>query len=157
MTKYMIVHCKHEGCYENCLSIDNKYQAHITQITINIPKVFLFNNREEADIFFNEYINDVDVLDIRCKKGDDVEHCDVCTCGIIDFDAEGNTNLFYNKTNQIFLLENSAQTFTSSSSMNYDVHNMNLTSKLLKHGCKKLSVDQKQKYIQLGKMCEENF
>jgi hypothetical protein len=152
----MIVHCKHDGCYENCVSIDNKNNAQITQITINLPKVFLFNNKEDADIFFNGYINDVDVIDTRCKKGDDVVHCDVCTCGIIDFDKNGNTVLFYNKTNQIFLLENSAQTFTTHANMYYDSHNMNLSNKLLSRGCKKLSVEQKIKYIKLGKMCEEN-
>ena len=87
-TKYMIVHCKHEGCFENCIKIDQEHCAQITQVTINIPKVFIFYDREEANLFFNEYINDVDVIDPRCKKGNDVDHCQVCTCGIVDFDEE---------------------------------------------------------------------
>ena len=156
-TKYMIVHCKHEGCFENCIKIDQEHCAQITQVTINIPKVFIFSDREEANLFFNEYINDVDVIDPRCKKGNDVDHCQVCTCGIVDFDEEGNTVLFYNKLNQIFLLENTAQTFTSSASVNHDVHNMNLTNKFIASKCRKLSREQKERYVELGKLCEENM
>ena len=155
-TKYIIVHCKHDGCYEDCTSFNTHHNAQITKITINLPKVFLFTSREEANIFFNEYINDVDVIDPRCKKGDVIEHCQICTCGIIDFDNEGNTVLFYNKTNQIFFLENTAQTFTSSANVNQDVHNMNLTNKFI-HNCKKLSREQKEKYIELGQLCKDNF
>ena len=52
----------------------------------------MFDSREQAQDFFEEYINDVDVLDIRCKKGDDVFHIDYCTCGIIELDEDGSVS-----------------------------------------------------------------
>jgi hypothetical protein len=59
--------------------------------------MFLFNTREEAQDFFEEYMNDVDCIDNRCKKGNDVVHMDYCTCGIIEMDEDDNPILFYNK------------------------------------------------------------
>jgi hypothetical protein len=154
MTKYIITHCRHEGCYDFQYYEDEKSKTRLTSITINPPKIFLFNNKEEAHDFFNEYMNDIDVIDPRCKKDDEVVHIDYCTCGIIEMDEDDNPILFYNKKNQLFLMENSAQVFTPPQAIKDDMINMNLTNSLIKK-CKKLGREQKQRYIELGKMCEE--
>ena len=114
----------------------------------------MFDSREQAQDFFEEYINDVDVLDIRCKKGEEVVHIDYCTCGCIEMDDDGNPILFYNKKNQIFFLEIGAQVFTPPSDIKIDISNLNLTNKLIRK-CKTLGKEQKQRYIELGKMCEQ--
>ena len=103
MTKYVIIHCKHEGCYDFQCYQDESSKTRLTSITINPPKIFLFNDKEEAQEFFSDYMNDVDVTDIRCKRGEEVIHIDYCTCGVIELDEEENPILFYNKKNQIFL------------------------------------------------------
>ena len=154
MAKYIIVHCKHEGCYDFQFYEDEKTKTRLTSIAINPPKIFLFNEKEAAHDFFSEYMNDVDVIDSRCKKGEEVEHQDYCTCGIIELDDDSNPILFYNKKNQIFLLENSALVFTPPQIVKDDIINYNLTNSLIKR-CKKLDKEQKQRYIDLGKMCEE--
>jgi hypothetical protein len=154
MTKYIIIHCRHEGCYDFQYYEDEKSRTRLTSITINPPKIFLFNNKDEAHDFFNEYMNDIDVIDPRCKKDDEVVHIDYCTCGIIEMDEDDNPILFYNKKNQLFLMENSAQVFTPPQPIKDDMLNMNLTNSLIKR-CKKLGREQKQRYIELGKMCEE--
>ena len=48
MVKYMVIHCKHEGCYDFQYFEDEKTKTRLTSITINPPKIFLFNNKEEA-------------------------------------------------------------------------------------------------------------
>ena len=154
MTKYIITHCRHEGCYDFQYYEDEKSKTRLTSITINPPKIFLFNNKDEAHDFFNEYMNDIDVIDPRCKKDDEVVHIDYCTCGIIEMDEDDNPILFYNKKNQLFLMENNAQVFTPPQAIKDDMINMNLTNSLIKR-CKKLGREQKQRYIELGKMCEE--
>ena len=88
MAKYLIIHNKHEGCYDFQCYQDEVARIRLTSITINPPKIFMFTTREEAQDFFEEYINDVDCIDIKCKKGDEVEHLDYCTCGIIELDNE---------------------------------------------------------------------
>ena len=153
-TKYMIIHCRHEGCYDFPVFEDEKTRTRITSITVNTPKIFLFNNKEEAHDFFSEYMNDVDAIDPRCKKGEEVEHQDHCTCGIIEMDDDGNPILYYNKRNQLFLLENSAQVFSPPQNLKDDVSNLNLTNSLIKN-CKKLDKVQRDTYIELGKYCEE--
>ena len=154
IVKYMIIHCRHDGCYDFPCYEDEKMKMRLTSITINPPKVFLFNTKEEAHEFFNEYMNDVDVIDPRCKNGEEVEHIDYCTCGIIEMDEDDNPILFYNKKNQLFLMENSAQVFTPPQDLKDDMNNMNLTNSLIKRS-KKLGKEQKQRYIELGKICEE--
>jgi hypothetical protein len=126
----------------------------LTSITINPPKIFMFNDREQAQDFFEEYINDVDVIDLRCKNGNEVVHLDYCTCGIIEVDEDENPVLFYNKKNQIFLLEHGPQVFLPPQELKNDIKNMNLTNSLLRK-CKKLSKEQRKRYIELGKYCEE--
>jgi len=96
MTKYIIIHCRHEGCYDFQYYEDEKSRTRLTSITINPPKIFLFNNKDEAHDFFNEYMNDIDVIDPRCKKDDEVVHIDYCTCGIIEMDEDDNPILFFN-------------------------------------------------------------
>ena len=154
MVKYIIVHCRHDGCYDFQYYEDEKTRTRLTSITINPPKIFMFTTKEDAHEFFDEYMNDIDEIDTRCKKGEEVEHQDYCTCGIIEMDEDGNPILFYNKKNQLFLLEHSAQVFTPPQTLKDDISNLNLTNKLIKK-CKKLDKEQREKYIELGKMCQE--
>ena len=155
MTKYIVAHCKHDGCYNFKSFQDESSKTRITSIKINPPKIFLFETKVQAHFFFNEYINDVDAIDVRCKKSEDeIEHINYCTCGIIEVDENDNPSFFYNKTNQIFLLEIGAQTFLTTQSLKKDISNMNLTNKLIKN-CKSLDLEQKKKYIELGKVCQE--
>ena len=154
MVKYIIVHCRHDGCYDFQYYEDEKTRTRLTSITINPPKIFMFTSKEDAHEFFDEYMNDIDEIDTRCKKGEEVEHQDYCTCGIIEMDDDGNPILFYNKKNQLFLLEHSAQVFTPPQTLKDDISNLNLTNKLIKK-CKKLDKETRDKYIELGKMCQE--
>ena len=154
MVKYIIVHCKHEGCYDFQYYEDEKTRTRLTSITINPPKIFMFTTKEDAHEFFDEYMNDIDEIDPRCKKGEEVEHQDYCTCGIIEMDEDGNPILFYNKKNQLFLLEHSAQVFTPPQGLKDDINYFNLTNKLIKKS-KKLDKEQRERYIELGKMCQE--
>lgn len=154
MVKCLIIHNKHEGCYDFQYYEDEASKMRLTSITINPPKIFMFDSREQAQDFFEEYINDVDVLDIRCKKGDEVVHIDYCTCGIIELDDDENPILFYNKKNQIFLMETGPQVFLPPQELKNDVKNLNLTNKLIKK-CKTLGREQRKRYIELGKYCEE--
>lgn len=156
MMRYLVVHCKHEGCYDYKCVEDPETNTKITPVTINPPKVFFFSDKEQANDFFIEYMNDVDVIDERCKKGDEIVHQDYCTCGIIEMDEEGNTNLFYNRKNQIFLLEHSAEIFIPSDSLKKDIHNINLTNKFIRN-YKTLSKEQKDRYIELGRVCKESM
>ena len=80
MIKYIVLHNTHNGCYDFQYYEDEKARLRLTSITINPPKIFLFNDRESAQDFFEEYINDVDVIDPKCKKDDDIEHVNHCTC-----------------------------------------------------------------------------
>jgi hypothetical protein len=154
MVKYIVLHNKHEGCYDFQYYEDPEAKIRLTSITINPPKLFMFDNREQAQDFFEEYINDVDVIDIRCKKGDEVEHIDYCTCGIIELDDDENPILFYNKKNQIFLLEHGPQTFMPHQELKNDIKNLNLTNRLIRK-CKTLGREQRKRYIELGKCCQE--
>lgn len=155
MVNFIIVHCKHEGCYDTPILEDEITRTRITPITINPPKIFMFNDKEKAYDFFNDYINDVDVIDVRCKKGDEISHQEYCTCGIIEFDENNDQPiLFYNKKNQIFLLEIGAQVFSVSSDLKNDIDNLNTTNKLIKK-CKTLGSEQRQTYIELGEICKK--
>ena len=154
MVKYIIIHNKHEGCYDFQYYEDEASRMRLTSITINPPKIFMFDSKEQAQDFFEEYINDVDVIDIRCRKGQEVEHIDYCTCGIIELDEEENPILFYNKRNQIFLMEHGPQIFLPSQELKNDVKNLNLTNRLIRK-CKTLGKEQRKRYIELGKYCEE--
>jgi len=154
MIKYLIIHNKHEGCYDFQCYQDEAARIRLTSITINPPKIFVFNTRDEAQDFFEEYINDVDCIDIRCKKGDEVEHIDYCTCGIIELDEKGEPILFYNKKNQIFLMEHGPQVFIPDQELKNDIRNLNLTNRLIRK-CKSLGREQRKRYIELGRYCEE--
>lgn len=154
MVNCIIIHNKHEGCYDFQYYEDPEKKLRLTSITINPPKIFLFDNREKAQDFFEEYINDVDVIDNKCKKGEEVEHVDYCTCGIIELDEDENPILFYNKKNQIFLMEDGPRIFLPNQELKNDVKNLNLTNRLIRK-CKTLGREQRKRYIELGKYCEE--
>lgn len=154
MVKYVIIHNKHEGCYDFQCYQDEVARIRLTSITINPPKIFMFDTREEAQDFFEEYINDVDCIDIKCRRGEEVEHVDYCTCGIIELDSDGEPILFYNKKNQIFLMEHGPQLFLPNQDLKNDIRNLNLTNKLIRK-CKSLGREQRKRYIELGKYCEE--
>ena len=154
-TQYIVIHNKHEGCYDYHCYEDMETRMRITSITINPPKIFLFQTREQAQDFFEEYMNDIDCLDIRCKKeNDEVEHIECCTCGIIECDKNGDPILFYNKKNQIFLLEQKQQFFMPDFQLKSDISNMNLTNRLI-HKVRRLDKEQRKKFIELGKYCQE--
>jgi hypothetical protein len=156
MIRYLVIHNKHEGCYEYRCFEDHENKIKLTSITINPPKIFMFQNKEQASDFFNEYINEVDIMDARCKSGEEVEHVDYCTCGVIELDDDENPVLFYNKRNQIFLMEMGGQVFLPPQNTKSSIDDMNLTNRLIRR-CKHLDDEQKQKYIELGKFCEESI
>ena len=153
MITYILVHCKHNGCNQSFTpAFGGDHRKLFGQVSLNSPKVFLFYDKSKANEFFHEYMNDVDVIDERCKKSGKVEHIDFCTCGILDLDDEGDVRLFYNKTDQIYLLEISAQVYMSCDETQISVNNANLTRRFMRD-CKKLEVEQRNAYIELGKMC----
>ncbi len=155
MPQYIIVHCKHEGCYNPLMFRDEKLENKISPIHINPPKIFLFDNKPEAKEFFTDYINDVDVLDERCKHDEDINHIDHCSCGIVHLDDEtGEPNLFYNQKNQIFLLEPSAQIFAPPHFQKIEMANLNLINSLVRTS-RTLRKEQQRRYVELGKRCEE--
>lgn len=155
MPQYIIVHCKHEGCYNPLMFRDEKLDNKISPIHINPPKIFLFDNKPEAKEFFTDYINDVDVLDERCKHDEDINHIDHCSCGIVHLDDEtGEPNLFYNQKNQIFLLEPSAQIFAPPHFQKIEMANLNLINSLVRTS-RTLRKEQQRRYVELGKRCEE--
>ena len=154
MVKYIITHCRHDGCYDFKSYEDVAVRTRLASITINPPKLYFFDKKDEANEFFSDYMNDLDVIDNRCKKGDDeIEHVEYCICGIIETDDDGNPNLFYNKNNQLFLMEQSAQVFTPKQGIKDTLNNLNLTNSIIKR-CKSLEKEQRQRYIELGKVCQ---
>ena len=154
MIKYLIIHNKHEGCYDFQYYEDEVEKIRLTSITINPPKIFMFNYKEQAQDFFEEYVNDIDVIDLKCKKDDEIDHADFCTCGIYEFDDDDNPILFYNKKNQIFLMEHSPQIFVPPQGLKNGIKNLNSTNRLIRKR-KTLSRVQRRKYIELGKYCQE--
>jgi hypothetical protein len=93
-------------------------------------------------------------FDPRCKKGNEISHVEYCSCGITDLDDDGNPTLFYNKRDQIFLLENGAQVFNVPQNTKNDISNMNLLNQLIKK-CKRLNKEEHSKYIELANVCKE--
>lgn len=151
--KYVIIHCKHEGCYEYKSVEDTAIQMRMTSIRINPPKLFVFDDMESAGEFFEEYMSDVDCVDIKCRNGQDVEHVDYCTCGIVELNEEGYPILFYNKIHQIFLTEISCNVYEPLREVKHNICNMNLTNKLIRN-CRRLTKEQREQYIELGKVCQ---
>ena len=72
----------------------------------------------------------------------------------IELDEDENPILFYNKKNQIFLMETGPQVFLPPQELKNDVRNLNLTNSLMRK-CKTLGREQRKRYIELGKYCEE--
>lgn len=154
---YIIVHCKHEGCGINKVFGEETSGTKARQITINPPKIFVFSSRPEAMEFFTDYINDVDVLDHRCKNDkDEINHIDHCICGIIQLDEDQQPILFYNAKNQIFLLEQGPQVFVPPHDLKMNTNNLNLIN-LLVTKTKTLDDEQKKRYIELGKRCQKHL
>jgi hypothetical protein len=156
MIRYLVIHNKHEGCYDFHCFEDHENKRRLTSITINPPKIFMFNDKEQAHDFFNEYIAEVDIVDPNCKDGEEIEHVDFCTCGIVELDDDENPVLFYNKRNQVFFLEMGGQVFLPPQNTKNNIDDMNLTNRLIRR-CKHLDSEQKLKYIELGKTCEESM
>ena len=52
MKKYLIIHNKHEGCYDFPYYEDEAAKIKLTSIRINPPKIFMFDNKESAQDFF---------------------------------------------------------------------------------------------------------
>jgi hypothetical protein len=155
MPQYIIVHCKHDGCYNPLMFKDENPKTRVASVQINPPKIFLFDNKPEAKEFFSDYINDVDVLDERCKINEDINHVDYCNCGIVKLDDEdGQPILFYNQKNQIFLLEPAAQVFAPAHDVKLEMVNLNLINSLVRTS-RTLGREQQRKYVELGKRCEE--
>jgi len=48
----MIIHNKHEGCYDFQCYEDPEKKIRLTSITVNPPKILLSNDREQAQEFF---------------------------------------------------------------------------------------------------------
>jgi hypothetical protein len=69
-------------------------------------------------------------------------------------DEDENPILFYNKKNQIFLLEHGPQVFLPPQELKNDIKNLNLTNGLMRK-CKRLGKEQRERYIELGKYCQE--
>ena len=153
-TKFIIVHCKHEGCYEYNYVDDAKINARMTSIRINPPRLFVFENKEHAAEFMDEYISQVDITDAKCKKNGEIEHVDYCTCGIVEVNEEGQTVLFYNKTNQIFLTESCSQFYEPNLELKQDINNMNISNRHIRM-CRRLAKEQRLQYIELGRVCQE--
>ncbi len=153
--QYIIVHCKHDGCYNPLMFKDEKPSIKTASVQINPPKIFLFDNKPEAKEFFSDYINDVDVLDEQCKTDEEIIHVTGCNCGIVKLDDDdGQPILFYNQKNQIFLLEPLAQVFAPSHEVKLEVVNLNLINSLVRTS-KTLAREQQRRYVDLGKRCEE--
>jgi hypothetical protein len=153
MTKHLIVHCTHAGCYDYKSMKDDNAIPLMTRVKINAPRVFMFDDKFQASEFFHEYMNEIDCIDIRCRQENETIHLDNCTCGVVNTNEDGDPILFYNKVHQIFLLDMAAQTFTPSKDLRIDINNMNLTnSHIIK--CKTLSKTQRESYIELGRVCQ---
>jgi hypothetical protein len=154
MTRYIVVHCRHEGCYDFKCDEDHVTQRRMTTIRINPPKMFMFDDSESAGEFFEEYIADIDCFDIKCRKGVDIEHEDDCTCGIVEVNDEGYPILFYNRIHQIFLTEVGSKMFEPIAELKHNICNMNLTNRLIRR-CRRLNKEQRDQYIELGRVCQE--
>jgi len=155
MPQFIVVHCRHQGCYNPLFFKDENPKVRVASVQINPPRIFLFDNKPEAKEFFRDYINDVDVLDERCVKDEEINHVDYCNCGIVKLDEEdGQPILFYNQKNQIFLLEPSAHLFAPSHDLKIEIENLNLINSLVRTS-RTLGREQQRRYVDLGKRCEE--
>lgn len=155
MPQFIVVHCKHQGCYNPLFFKDENPKTKVASVQINPPRIFLFDNKPEAKEFFRDYINDVDVLDERCVKDEEINHVDYCNCGIVKLDEEdGQPILFYNQKNQIFLLEPSAHLFAPAHDLKIEIENLNLINSLVRTS-RTLGREQQRRYVDLGKRCEE--
>lgn len=56
MVKCVIIHNKHEGCYDFPYYEDAATRTRLTSITINLPKIFMFDSREQAQDFLKNIL-----------------------------------------------------------------------------------------------------
>ena len=68
MVKYLIIHNKHEGCYDFQCYQDEVARIRLTSITINPPKIFMFNTREAAQDFLRNILMMLIVLILNVKE-----------------------------------------------------------------------------------------
>jgi hypothetical protein len=148
---HLVIHNTFQKTY-NCNNCSD--EPYMMNQTIIPPKVYMFYNKEQAQEFYSDYINDIDEIDERCKKGQDIEHVNYCICGVLELDEDGNPVFFNNKKNHIYLLEVAGTIMSVPYKLKHEIHTMNSTISNLKK-YKTLSGEQINKYIQLGKMCEE--
>jgi flagellar biosynthesis GTPase FlhF len=148
---HLVIHNTFQKTY-NCNNCSD--EPYMMNQTIIPPKVFMFYNKEQAQEFYSDYINDIDEIDERCKKGQEIEHVNYCICGVLELDDDGNPIFFNNKKNHIYLLEVAGTIMSVPYKLKHEIHTMNSTISNLKK-YKTLSGEQINKYIQLGKMCEE--
>ena len=148
---HLVIHNTFQKTY-NCNNCSD--EPYMMNQSIIPPKVYMFYNKEQAQEFYSDYINDIDEIDERCKKGQDIEHVNYCICGVLELDDDGNPVFFNNKKNHIYLLEVAGTIMSVPYKLKHEIHTMNSTISNLKK-YKTLSGEQINKYIQLGKMCEE--
>jgi hypothetical protein len=148
---HLVIHNTFQKTY-NCSNCSD--EPYMMNQTIIPPKVYMFYNKEQAQEFYSDYINDIDEIDERCKKGQEIEHVNYCICGVLELDDDGNPVFFNNKKNHIYLLEVAGTIMSVPYKLKHEIHTMNSTISNLKK-YKTLSGEQINKYIQLGKMCEE--
>lgn len=152
MISYLVVHTKHEGCYDRPIYEDKEERLRYITIRINPPKIFMFQDRDQAMTFFKEYIQDLDNPDDRCKNDDDLEHVPNCGCGVRD-DYE-NPTFFYNKRNQVFFLENGPQVLLPPPKVKRQIDDLNTTNYLIRKA-KILEKEYLTQKKELCKVCEE--
>jgi hypothetical protein len=150
---YLVVHTKHNGCYDYPSFEDESGKRRIFKLRINPPKVFMFKTRKQASNFFYDYIQDIDCIDPKCKTIYDTVHQDECSCGVMD-DVDDPT-LFYNKNNQIFLLENGSQIFMPPYQIKRNIDNFNNQSDLIR-SLKRFEVEHTKRHALLCSICEES-
>lgn len=145
---YMVVHTKHVGCHEI-----SEYDEFGPVTTYNPPSVYLFNSRENATAFFENYIYTIKCTHPRCSKPlDNGEFVD--ECGVISFEEDGFPSCYQDHTNQIYIMECGAQLFVSRSMG--DINELNKMRRQKKN-VKNFSKQKKEEMIEIGKMCEESM
>ena len=145
---YMVVHTKHDGCHEI-----SDYDEFGPVTTYNPPSVYLFNSRESATIFFEDYIYTIKCTHPRCSKPLENEEF-VEDCGVISFDSEDRPSCYQDHTNQIYVMECGAQLFVSRAMG--DIKEINKLRRQKKK-VKSFSAQKKEEMIEIGKMCEESM
>ena len=150
---HMVVHTKHNGCYESC---QHDEFGPVT-VLLNPPAIYLFNGIEKATQFFDDYIYNMKCTHPNCVKPSDDDDDDdkyVDDCGVIQTDENDNVCCYHDHTNQIYILECGSQLFASSATKNISQINK---LKRQKKSVKSFSQQKKEEMIEIGKMCEKSM